>query len=513
MPLTSSSQAAAVGASVVNTQFAAVAEVLARKMVIIGTYDPLITTITDEVPAFVSSPEEVGATYGRGFMLHRLAVQASLGSNKSEMWVIPQAEAGGAAASTGTLTITGPATAAGTLYLYLAGIATPVTVTSGDTATDIGDNIVTAVTANPDLPVTAANALGVVTLTAKSKGPWGDGVSITLNWGFQEALPAGVSTAVVAMSGGSGIPTIADALDGMGTDDDANSNHFTELVHGYGQDATTLNAVSTYNGVGNTAVGCYSKTVARPFRSLVGDTAAGSAGLSALVTLADGRKTDRTTGVIAAPGSPNHPDEIAAHALGVMQRLNANRAEEGPISQILAGVLPGASADRWTKSYTNRDTAVQGGIGTTKESGGALVLQDMLTFYRPDTIPSSSNGYKRQRNISIIQNMLDSVKTNFEASKWQGVSIVANVSKVANIVDRQKARDIEAVRDDIIALVTSWRNQAWVYEIDTFTIPNISVQIRTGTNGFDVVIPVILSIESGIIDSQIEFDTAITVLL
>lgn len=512
MPLSSSSVAAAVGASVTNTQFAASAQVLPRKNLIIGTYDPAITTITDDTPALVTSPEDVWATYGRGFMLHRLAVQSFAGSGGGETWVIPQAEAAGNQ-STGTITYTGAATANGTVYLYIAGIAVPVTVTSGDAVGDIATATVAAITADADLPVTASAALGVVTVTSKSTGPWGDVISMTTNWGLNEVDVAGVTVAVVDMSGGTGVPDMEDALDSLGTDDDANENSFTDMVHGYLQDSTVLDAVSTYVGAGNTAVGLYSKTVARPFRSLIGDVATGASGLSDLVTLADSRKTDRATGVIAAPGSPNHPAEIAALAAGLASKLNNNRAEEHMLGQILPGIITGAVADRWTKSYDSRNTAVQGGIGTTKANGGALYVQNLVTFYRPDSVPATSNGYKSYRNISIIQNMLFNLKANFEQDKWLGVSLVDDVAKVANIVDRQKARDTEAVKDDLVALATSFRDKAWLFEIETYTLPNIQVQIRAGTNGFDTILPVILSGEIGIIDSVIEFDTSITVIL
>ena len=512
MPLSSSTVAAGIGASVTNTQFKAAGAVLPRKNLIIGTYDPAITTITDDTPALVTSPEDVGATFGWGFMLHRLAIRNFAGSGGGETWVIPQAEVAGAQAA-GSITYTGAAAANGTIALRIAGVAVPVTVASGDAVADMATATAAAITANPNLPVTAIAALGVVTITSKSTGLWGNFISVTFNWGLNEALPAGVSAAVVAMAGGTGVPSIADALDSLGTDDDANENSFTDMVHGYMQDTTALDAVSTYVGEGNTAVGLYSKTVARPFRSLIGDTAAGSAGLAALIVLADLRKTDRATGVIAAPGSPNHPAEIAALAAGIASKLNNNRAEEGMIGQILPGILTGAVADRWTKSYDSRNTAVQNGIGTTKASGGALYAQDVLTFYRPDSVPATSNGYKRYRNISVIQNMLYNVAANFKQDRWLGVSIVDDVAKVANIVDRQKARDAEAVKDDLVALATSFRDQAWLFEIDTFTLPNIQVQIRAGTNGFDTILPVIISGEGGIVDTNVEFDAAITILL
>ena len=196
-----------------------------------------------------------------------------------------------------------------------------------------------------------------------------------------------------------------------------------------------------------------------------------------------------------------------------MSKLNNDKAESHALGQLLSGVITGATADRWTSSYDNRNTAVQGGIGTTKASGGALIIQDLVTFYRPDSVPSTSNGYKRYRNVSIIQNMLFNLKANFEQDRWLGVSLVADVANVANINDRLFARDSEAVKDDLVALAKSFRDQAWVYEVDVFTLPNIQVQIRAGTNGFDAILPVILSGEIGIIDSNIQFDTSIAVLL
>jgi len=512
MPLASSSQAAAVGASVTNTQFAAAAQVLARKNLIIGTYDPAITTIADDTPALVTSPEDVGAAYGFGFMLHRLAVQSFAGSGGGETWVVPQAEVAGDQAE-GTITYTGAATANGTISLYVAGILVAVTISDGDAVGDMATATAAAITANDDLPVTATAALGVVTVVSKSTGIWGNFISLTFNWGFQEVLPAGVSAAVVDMAAGTGTPSMSDALDSLGTGDDANENQFTDVVHGYMQVTQVLDDLSTYNGAGNTDVGLYSKTIARPFRSLVGDTVADSAGLAALIVIANLRKVDRTNGVIAAPGSPNHPAELAALAMGLMSKLNNNRAEAHALGQILPGMITGNAADRWTKDYDNRNTAVAGGISTTKAAGGALLVQNMLTFYRPDNVPSTSNGYRSQRNISIIQNMLYNLKLNFEQDKWLGVSIVDDVAKVANINDRANAKDAEAVKDDLIALAGSFRDQAWVFEIDQFTLPNIQVQIRAGTNGFDTILPVILSGELGIIDSNIQFDTAITVLL
>ena len=516
MALQTESIASAVGSSVKNVQFESAARNVPRKSLMIGTYDAAKTGIVDEVPRQILSPEDAGNLYGFGSMIHRLAVQAFAGGQGIPVFVSPQAEAGGAAVSTGDIEFAASTgVVAGTLNLYIAGISVPVAVTTGMTAAAIAQAVVDAITANTSLPVSAALNVAAVDLTAKSKGPWGDEISITFNLGVGQELPTGVSAVVTDMASGSGIPTIADALNGLGTGDDANEAFFTDVVHGYGLDSTTLDAISTYVGEGNAFVGLYAKTVARPFRAMTGDVTAGSAGLTALQAIADARKQDRGNMVIAVPDSENHPSEIAALAIGNMAQINQERAAQSYNGILLSGVWPGDKADRWTSDYDNRDIAVKGGISPTKVESGTVIMQNVVTFYRPDDVPVESNGYRSARNISILQNILDNVRVNFAQEKWQGISIVSDVTRVGNSVDRTKARDIDAVKDDLVALAKAFEDRAWLFE-SAFTIEKLkesgAVVIRAGGLGFDNTLSVILSGEGGIIDTVTEFDISIAAL-
>jgi phage tail sheath gpL-like len=518
MPLTSSSLAAATGAAVQNVQFQSGATVLSRKILLIGTYDPLKTSVVDEVPVLITSPEDAGDKFEFGFMLHRMAKWAFAGSAGVECWCQPQAEVAGAKAA-GSIDFTGSVpTENAVLHLYIAGEYVPVSVLTTDTPTTIGDKVDDAIAANVALPVTSLNAIGVVAVTAKTTGTYGNDIDLSFNWGFQQKLPAGVTVAITGMTGGTGTPDIEDALDGLGTGDDQNENFFTDVVHGYLQDSTTLDLVSTYNGLGNAFTGNYSKTVSRPFRSLNGDTAAGSAGLSALVAIGTARRaTDRTNGIVAVPGSPNHPVEIACCAMGDMAKTNANNAAEHYTGHVLPGIIPGAIADRWTSDYDSRDSAVKAGISPTVVEGGAVKLQNTRTFYHPVGVPVDSNGYASQRNISILQNVLNAIKVNFSQEKWQGISIVSDVSAVGDITARQKARDVNSVLDDLQALAFSFENFSWIYTA-AFTIEKFQsgisnyISIRAGGTGFDVIMPIILSGEGSIIDTLVQFDTSLTVL-
>lgn len=519
MPLSANTQAAAVGVSVQNVQFAPGTELVPHKILVVGTYLSSITNITDEHLYLVTSPEDAAVKFGDGTMIHRLVKSVWLGANGVETWVCPQAEVDGAAPAVGDIDFTGPATANGTIHLYISGDYVPINVSAGDTAAEIATAVAAKIQSMKSLPVSAAvNGTddSQVDLTAKSRGPWGNNIPLKFNLGFQEYFPAGVSVVTVAMASGSGTPDIQDVLDALGTGDDSNEPHFTEVVHGYGQHAATLNALSSYNGPGNAAQGNYSKTVGKPFRSLVGDIGTGSAALATLVALGDSRKEyDRTNGVVACPGSPNSPDEIAAITLGIMARINNDRAAQNYNGEVLPNVWPGGpGSDRWTSEIDARNTAVLAGISPARVDGAVVRLTNVQTFYHPASVPAASNGYASMRNISILQNILYNLRLNFEQEQWRGISIVADVSKVTNSIEKQKARDTSAVTGDLISLAKIFEENAWLYTA-SFTIDRLKqglVTVRAGGKGFNAEFPIILSGDATIIDIVAQFDTSLAAL-
>lgn len=518
MTITSTSLAPALGISGQNVPQTVSAEVLQRKILLIGTYDPSKTSVVDEVPKRVFSPEDVGDQTGFGFMLHRMAVQAFKSAPSVPIYICPQSEAGGSAASTGNILIDTAASANGTAYFYIAGLVVPVTIASTDTAANIATALAAAINADKKLPVTAAVNGGTaeqVDITAKSKGEyWGDAITLSGPI-YGEEDPGALAYTITAMSSGAGTPDIDDALNGLGTGSQQNNDYYTDVVHGYGPVTAVLDKLSTYNGIGDTIAGNYDDLVHKPFRSLNGDTAAGSAGLSALISFGDGRKLDRTSGIIPVPDSQSHPVEIAALAMGYMAAQNHSQAELSYRGTILDGIHPGDVADRWTNSYTNRDAAAQAGISCTIVDGGSVKMQNAITFYHPDSVPATSNAYRNMRNISIIQNIFNNVKTTFSSSKWEQFSIVTDLAKVTNVNSRKTAKSVSSVKDEWIKLFKAFAANAWIadlqFSIDALKVAG-SVVIRTGGNGFDSYPKFIFSGDGDILTNQVEYDTSFAVL-
>jgi phage tail sheath gpL-like len=516
MPLTNSSVAAAVGSAAQNTVFTVTANVLQRKIMLIGQYDYATkTTVVDNQLQRVLSKEDAVDRFGAGFMLSKMAEYCFLAGN-NEVYCLPVPDPSGAAA-VGDLTFSGVSTAAGTLHLYVAGEYVPVSVPTGTVADAVAALVAAAITALPNLPVTASATLAVVTITAKDDGVWGDNIKLSFNELAGETDVPGTSVVVTQPTGGgAGSLDVGASLDAaLGTGDSANDVHITDVAHGFSQSASVLDDLSTYNGIGNDFVGLYAKTVSRAFRAMDGNTEAGGTGLTNLIAFGDGRKQDRTNGIIAVPGSASHPSYIASVGIGVMARISGQRAEENFANKPLPGILCGANADRWTSDFDSRNSAVLAGVSPTLCKGGSVLLQNVASFYHPDSIPVVNNGWRSMRTIAIIQNILDAIRTAWESEQWQGVSIVADLAKVSNSVDKAKARDLNGARNTTLSLVTAFEGNAWIFSAE-FTVSRLQsdptlIQLRPGGTGFNITIPVKISGEGLIFDNVVLFDADISV--
>ena len=123
------------------------------------------------MPYLYSSAGDSHTAFGVGSQLDIMCARYRAIDGFGELWCLPLADDGASVAATGTLTMAGTATAVGVVSLYVAGNVVSTAVSIGDTAATVATNIVAAIAQQPTLPVTAASAGAVVTLTARNKGP------------------------------------------------------------------------------------------------------------------------------------------------------------------------------------------------------------------------------------------------------------------------------------------------------------------------------------------------------
>lgn len=486
----STSEAYGVGVGAKIESFGIASENVQSNILVAAQYDPLKTTVVDDVPQLILNEADAGDKIGFGYPGHRLIAAALKGTNGAgSVYWAPQADPGGAVAAIGEIAWSGSVAASGTISLRIANFLFSVGVAKSATLEAVSDAVVAAVNADPDTPVVATKTAVTfeTVFTAKSKNAAGDLIAITLSALQGEALPTSLVGAITAMTGGVGVPLIQDTLDAMGLNDDVNELNFTALVHNNGLDTTTIDAISAYVGDGNEFVGTYSKLVGRPFVSLQGDTTVGSAGLIALKVITDARLSDRANGILGAPDEDEIPSEIAAYATGIIGRIGQADPSKNYSGQILSGIGGrSTSANRWTNDYSSgRDFAVKNGISPTDVISAELFLQNVITFFRPANIPTASNGFKSFRSFWITRNILNTNRLTYEGPKYQGYSITSDKSLVTDFEAAQNARDLDDVRTTLNNLIDFYVSKGWIFDGD-FAKKNSTVAIRSLGNGFDI---------------------------
>lgn len=163
-------------------------------------------------PIPIASQAQAAFFFGQGSMLERMAAKFLANTPAAMLWCLPQNEPSAGNAAAGSITYTCATTAAGTLPVYIAGRIVNAAVSASMSSTALASAVVAAINADPYMPVIAAvdgTVASKVNLTCKWKGSTGNDIQIAHAFGgmlAQEAVPAGVTFAVVAMAGGTGAP-------------------------------------------------------------------------------------------------------------------------------------------------------------------------------------------------------------------------------------------------------------------------------------------------------------------
>lgn len=326
----------------------------------------------------VTSADAVVPLAGRGSLLHRQALAWFANNRFTETWIGVLEDNAAGVAATGTLTVTGPATADGTLYLYIGGTRLTVAVANADTATEIAAAIVAEITAETDLPVTAAVGGGgsehIVTLTARNKGTNGN-FDVRLNYQYGEETPAGVGVAIVEMASGATDPVLGTLIAAMG------DQWFNVIAHPY-SDSTSLTALETELS-----------SRADPLRMIDGVALTSANGSqSTLSTLGDTRNSQFSC-IVAQPGDNPlaPPAEFAAAVAGVVA-FNAPIDPARPLQTLtVKGLLPPADADLFT--LEERNLLLYDGVATTCVTAGQMQLERVITTYQTNAAGSADTAY------------------------------------------------------------------------------------------------------------------------
>jgi len=162
-------------------------------------------SVASKTPTVVFSDADSALYFGTGSVAH-LATKAMFESNPNiSLTVCAIDDAGGGTQAAGSFAITGTATAAGSLQIWIGDVGVSVGVSVGDANTTVATNLGTALSAVSNLlPVTYAVVSNAINLTARHKGTLGN--QSTLSYALNTVTGTGVT--LTQLTGGASDPDV-----------------------------------------------------------------------------------------------------------------------------------------------------------------------------------------------------------------------------------------------------------------------------------------------------------------
>lgn len=316
---------------------------------------------------------------GRGSMLHRQAIGWFASNQATALWLGVLADNGAGVAATGTILFTAAATGTGTIAFYFGGVRVPVAVTTGDATTAMATATAAAITANPDLPITATVSGSTVTMLFRHKGLAGNSYDVRHSYNLGEVLPAGVAMTITAMGGviaGTTNPTLTNLIAGMST------QWFQIWTHPY-TDATSLAAIEAEL-----------LSRAGPLRAIDGVAITSAVGsFSTLATLGQTRNSPYSE-IFGQPGANplTPPMEFASEVAALIAGAAAIDPARPFQTLQLANALPVAATDEFT-AFPQRNLLLFDGIATSKQVSGNVMIDRAITTYQTNPSGQPDTAY------------------------------------------------------------------------------------------------------------------------
>ena len=397
---------------------------------------------TPNVPLLSQGPSDAITQGGAGSMLALMTAAFRKNNPFTELWYLPLSDDGSAVAATGTIVFTGPATAAGTLSLYLAACSLSpgdplpapiqVPVTSGMTASALATAVAAAVTALPNLPVTAAASSATVTFTAKNAGLCGNDIDIRLNYqgsSAGEALPAGIGAAVTAMASGATNPSLTTGLANLV------DKSFDFIVSPYNDSGSTTALTAFLNDT----TGRWSWN-----NQVYGHVFGAKRGTSSTLATFGATLNDPHTTFVGFYDSPTPNWIWAAAAAGAIAAALApdyTAPITGMAGLALQGVLAPPLASRFLSSI--RNTLLYDGVSTFRVDSGVVYLESVISTYQTNSQGQADNAYLAVETLFSLMFILRDLKA-FVASNYGLAKLAADGSKFAPGVGVVTPRTIAA---------------------------------------------------------------------
>lgn len=423
-------------------------------------------------PVLVTGDSAGKELFGRGSQLARMNSAYRDNDTAGEVWAIPVAAASGASKASATVTLSGEATAAGTVYLYVAGVRVSANAAIGDAAAEIASALADAVNAKRDLPVDAEASGTVVTLSAKCAGLAGNDIPVTLNYaGYAsgEELPEGISAAVTVMAGGAGTPDLDAVAAAMG------SEEYDFIAMPYADSAS----IAVFTKLMNDTAGRWS-----PTSQLYGHVYTAKRGTVAALQAFGSALNDQHLTVV---GVEQDAQNEAVEILGATVARCAKAAIADPArpqqTLELIGITPTAVGSRWTLS--EKQTLLHNGIATTYVSGGYQRTERMITTYQTNSFGDADTSYLDSETLHTLAYIIRSLKSVI-TSKYPRHKLADGGT---NYGPGQAIVTPSVIRGELVAQYQRLETKGIVENLDLFKENLIVERNADDPNRLDVLLP------------------------
>ncbi|SOD42331.1 phage tail sheath subtilisin-like domain-containing protein [Nitrosovibrio sp. Nv4] len=436
-----------------------------RKILILGQR-LAAGTVAQKVPMRVLNADQAAGYFGRGSLLHGMIAAAKAANPYTDMWAVALDDAGAGVAATGTITVTGTPTEAGTINLYIGGVRLQAGVAANDSVTVVAAAIAAAINAAADLPVTATSALGVATITARHKGETGNAIDVRFNYYMGEATPKGITLAIAAMSGGTGNPAMADALSAIGSD-----QYYTIATPW----TDSANMVALESELG---------TRWGPMSQKTGHAFAGLSGTHGTLTTYGAARNSLHSTVVGSGKSPSAP-WIWASILAAVCEFNGAIDPARPFQTLLLpGLLPPSEKERFTRD--ERNLLLKDGISTfLVDAGGRVLIERVITTYQTNSFGVEDISYLDLETKWTVDYIRYAVRARI-ALRFPRYKLANDGT---NFAPGQAIVTPRVIRAELLGLFRELEQSGLVENFDQFKADLLVVRSNSDPNRINAVIP------------------------
>lgn len=447
------------------------------KYMLLADYKIAAGTSPASAPVSPGSVAVAKSMFGDGSPLARAFERAFALNKGTPIYCLPVAEPGAGVAATGTIVVASAPTAAGTIYLYIAGQRVAVGVLSSDTTANVATKINAAINAATTLPVTAAVSTSTVTLTAKWKGISANDVRVedsVLGVNGGEVLPAGLALTHPAsnvLSGGTGVPDWTAAIAALGDD----PWEYVSMAH---TDTGSLAVWATEYGFGDSGRwGWLRETYGSVFSA----------------------RRDTYANQVAWGVALNHPvisvldvevksptpiwEWAAAYTARAAQALSADPAR--PLQTLsLDGVMPAPKGARRNKTEMNGLAQSGIAIQAVNPDGVPAIMREQ-TLYQRNSLGQPDNAYELVTTLHTLAELFRRLQ--------QGITNKYPRHKLANdgtrFGDGQAIVTPKIIKGEIIALYQSAEFDGLVENLSAFKTALVVERSSINPNRVNVLFP------------------------